>query len=92
MTMTAMTMDADVRAPEVEIENVRAVGVADLRQLASHTVVREPAGTTHQLEFAVGGTAEVRYSDAGTLLQVTSEGCGMTWTPDGTLLLRSWSG
>ena len=87
-----MHMDVDLRAPEVEIENVRAVGVADLRELASHTVVREPGRTTHQLEFAAGGMAEVRYGDAGALLQVTAEGCGMTWSQDGTLLLRSWSG
>ncbi|WP_427914958.1 hypothetical protein ACPWT1_08615 [Ramlibacter sp. MMS24-I3-19] len=87
-----MTTETDLRAHEVEIENVRAVGIADLRELASHTVLREPAGTTHQLEFAAGGTAVVRYSDAGTLLQVTAEGCGMTWTPDGVLLLRTWTG
>lgn len=87
-----MTMETDLRAREVEIENVRAVGIADVRELASHTVLREPAGTTHQLEFTSGGTAEVRYSEAGTLLQVTTKGCGMSWTPEGVLLLRSWSG
>jgi hypothetical protein len=87
-----MGTEPDVRAAEVQIEDVRAVGIADLRELASHTVVRESDGTTHQLEFTVGGTAEVRYSDAGALEQVTARGCGMTWTPDGTLLLRSWSG
>ncbi|TFZ05667.1 hypothetical protein EZ313_03105 [Ramlibacter henchirensis] len=87
-----MHMDAGLGAREVEIENVRAVGVADLRELASHTVVREPGCTTHQLEFVAGGMAEVRYGDAGALLHLTAEGCGMTWAQDGTLLLRSWSG
>ena len=89
--VAAKHMDPDIRAPEVEIENVRAVGVADICELASHTVVREPGCTSHQLEFAGGGTAEVRYTDGGVLLNVTAEGCGMTWTQDGTLLLRSWS-
>ena len=84
-----MHMDADLRAPEVEIENVRSIGVADLRELASHTVVREPGRTTHQLEFVAGGMAEVRYGDSGALLHVTAEGCGITWAQDGTLLLRS---
>jgi hypothetical protein len=87
-----MTMEADLRALEVDLENVRAVGLADLRELASHAVIRDRGGTTHQLEFAAGAVAEVKYGDAGTLQQITAEGCGMTWTADGTLLLRSWSG
>lgn len=87
--METMETQADLRAPEVEIEKVRAVGVADLRELASHTVVQEAAGTTHQLEFTGGGTAQVAYDESGTLRHVTAESCGMTLTPDGTLLLRS---
>lgn len=86
-----MNMESDVRAREVEFDNVRAVGVADLRELASHTVVREREGTTHLLEFTAGANAEVKYTDAGALLKVTAESCAVTWTPDGRLLLRSWS-
>jgi hypothetical protein len=82
--------DAELRAPEVEIEKVRAVGVADLRELASHTVVREAAGTTHQMEFTAGGTARVYYDEAGTLLNVNAESCSVVLTPDGTLLLKSY--
>jgi hypothetical protein len=86
-----MNEESDVRAREVEIENVRAVGVADLREVASHTVVQEPEGTTHQLEFTAGGIAAIRYADTGALVSVSAEGCGVTWTPDGILLLRSCS-
>lgn len=84
-----MNVETDVRTHEVEIENVRAVGVADLRQLAAHTVVREPGGTTHQLEFATGGIAEVRYNDLGRLVHLTAEGCSMALTAEGMLLIRS---
>jgi hypothetical protein len=86
-----MMTEAELQATEVQIENVRAVGMADLREVAAHTVLQDQAGTTHQLEFTRGSTAEVRYNDRGTLLQVTANGCGMTLTPDGTLLLKSWS-
>jgi hypothetical protein len=84
-----MNVETDVRTHEVEIENVRAVGLGDLRELAAHTVVREPAGTTHQLEFAAGGIAEVSYDDLGRLVRLTAEGCGMALTAEGTLLIRS---
>ena len=90
--MELLDTQQDLRAPEVEIEKLRAVGVADLRELASHTVVQEAGGTTHQLEFTGGGTAEVRYDEAGTLRDLTAENCGMTLTPDGTLLLKSFPG
>jgi hypothetical protein len=84
-----MTNEVDVRAHEVEIENVRAVGIADLRVVASHTVVRSREGTTYDLEFRGGSRAEVRYGEDGKLRQVTAEGCGVTWTADGALLLRT---
>lgn len=87
--MKPTEIQADLRTPEVEIEKVRAVGVADLRELASHTVVRDARGTTHELEFTGGDTAQVRYDESGTLLDVTTEGCGMTLTADGRLLLQS---
>lgn len=87
-----MAVEGDVRAQEVEIANVRLVGVADLREVASHTVLQSREGTTHQLEFAGGSVAEVRYGDNGTLRQLTAEGCSMTWAPDGTLLLRACTG
>jgi len=90
--MEPIETPSELRAPEVQIEKVRAVGVADLRELASHTVVQEAAGTTHQMEFTRGGMAKIRYDDAGTLLDVTAESCGMTLTPDGTLLLKSLDG
>jgi len=82
--------EAELQATEVEIENVRAVGMADLKEVAAHTVLQDQAGTTHQLEFAAGSTAEVRYDDRGKLLNVTATGCGFTLTPDRTLLLKSW--
>ncbi len=84
-----MTNEMDVRAQEVEIDNVRAVGIADLREVASHTVLRSREGTTHDLEFLGGSRAEVRYTENGKLRQITAEGCGMTWTADGALLLRT---
>jgi hypothetical protein len=83
-----METDTELRASEVEIGKVRSVGVADLRELASHTVVQEHAGTTHQLEFTAGATASVSYNDAGVLENLTAEDCGVTLTPDGTLLLK----
>lgn len=83
-----MNVETDIRAHEVEIENVRAVGLADLRELVAHTLVQEPTGTTHQLEFAAGGIAEVRYDDAGRLVRLTAEGCAMALTVEGMLLLR----
>ena len=87
-----MTNEMDVRAQEVEIDNVRAVGIADLREVASHTVLRSREGTTHDLEFLGGSRAEVRYTENGKLRQVTAEGCSMTWTADGALLLRTTGG
>ena len=86
-----MQTQADLRAHEVEIEKVRAVGIGNLRELASHTVVQEAGRTTHQLEFTGGETAQVSYDEAGILGDVTAEGCGITLTPDGTLLLKSSS-
>ena len=84
-----MTNEIDVRAQEVEIEKVRAVGIADLSEVASHTVLRSREGTTHDLEFVGGSRAEVRYNESGKLRQMMAEGCGMTWTADGALLLRT---
>ena len=83
-----MNVETDLRTHEVEIENVRAVGLADLRQLAAHTAAQEPGGTTHQLVFADGGTAEVRYNNRGRLVQLTAEGCSMALTAEGMLLIK----
>ncbi len=77
--------------PALNISTLRAIGIENLPDLASHAIIREPGGTTHQLEFMDGGTAIVSYGDDGKLRDFSAEGCGMTLSADGTLVLKRYN-
>lgn len=77
--------------PALNISTLRAIGVENLPDLAAHTILREPGGTTHQLEFVDGGTATVSYGDDGKLRDFSAEGVGMALGSDGTLILKRYN-
>ena len=77
--------------PALNISTLRAIGVENLPDLAAHTILREPGGTLHQLEFIDGGTATVKYGEDGKLRDFTAEGVGMALGTDGTLVLKRYN-
>jgi len=77
--------------PALNISTLRAIGIENLPDLASYTIVREPGGTVHQLEFVDGGTATISYGDDGKLRDLSAEGCGMALSADGALVLKRYN-
>ena len=74
-------MDLDVRAREVGIEHVRAVGVADLREPDLPTVVGDPEGTTHQREFSAAQSPPFTTETAASHRTWPPKAAGVTTCP-----------
>lgn len=75
----------------LSISHLRAIGVENLPDLASHAIVRDTSGTTHQLEFLDGGTATLSYDERGKLREFSADGCGMSLSADGVLVLKRFN-
>ncbi|HYF19636.1 MAG TPA: hypothetical protein VEA40_17350 [Ramlibacter sp.] len=83
-------VDGDGNAT-LSITHLRAIGIENLPDLASHTIVRDTGGTTHQLEFVDGGTATLSYDENGKLRDFAADGCGMSLSADGVVVLKRYN-
>jgi hypothetical protein len=91
-TAAGVELEVDGRGePSLCISSLHAIGVENLPDVASHTIVREADGTTHQLEFVDGGAATVSFDGRGKLREFRADGCGMSLQPGGVIVLKRFN-
>ncbi len=71
----------------LNVEQISSIGIANLSDVASHTINHILGSTSHVVRFHDGGSAEFAYSHGGELLQFSGRNIAFKITQDAQLML-----
>ena len=85
---TTLVMDKDGNV-QGSISTIKSVGIENIFDVKSHTIMRESDLTLHQVEFHDGGRVRLAYTTQGKITEFTCTKIGQTITKDGAIVIRS---
>ena len=84
----SLLMDKDGNV-QGSISTINSVGIENIFDVKSHTIMRESNLTVHKIEFHDGGRVKLAYTTEGEITEFSCTNIGQTITKDGAIVIRS---
>lgn len=85
-TVLIMDKDGNIKG---NIETITRVGIENIFDVKTHTIMREGELTVHKMEFHDGGRVKLAYTTQGEMKEFTCTNTGQTITKEGAITIRS---
>lgn len=85
-TVLIMDKDGNIKG---NIKTITRVGIENVFDVRTHTIMREGELTVHKMEFHDGGRVKLAYTTQGEIKEFTCTNIGQTITKEGAIIIRS---
>ena len=85
---TVLIIDKDGKV-EGNIKTITRVGIENIFDVKTHTIMREGDLTVHNMEFHDGGRVKLAYTKQGEMKEFICTNIGQTITKEGAITIRS---
>ncbi len=85
-TVLVMDREGNIQA---SIKTTNSVGIENIFDVKSQTIMRESELTVHKIELHDGGLVKLSYTNQGKVTEFSCTNIGQTITKEGAIMIRS---